>query len=138
MAGSNWDAKDLRLNLPLPKVAKIVTLAKGFLSRKDSSRKEWEIFLGNLAFAAQLSPELTLKKKLLGSLLPLFHHPNLRLSLPPNCRKTLKWWSLPENLVGWASFKSIPPTLLLWTDACLSGWGVTIRGEIGRRVLRIW
>ncbi len=41
---------------------------------------------------------------------------------PESCRADLEWWADPSNVFS-ASFKRLPPTTTLTTDASLEGWG---------------
>jgi hypothetical protein len=41
---------------------------------------------------------------------------------PEQCREDLEWWANPDNVFS-ASFKRLPPTTTLTTDASLEGWG---------------
>merc|ERR1712074_507762 len=78
-----------------------------------------------MAFAAQVSPILTLKKKLLGPILRNWPDtlPTTKLKIHQDVLFHLAWWSLPRNLDHWSCFHRTATNLRIWTDACDSGWG---------------
>ena len=92
-----------------------------------------EAFLGQLAFACQIGPDLNLQKKLLGLILHQFHSRESPLPLPPETLEALAWWASPENLSKWFPFGQWAPSCLVWPDACETGWEVTIRRVLGQR-----
>ena len=121
--GALIDAKDQNLSLPQAKVSKIVGMASSFLASRRTDRPDWESFLGQLAFASQIGPELTLRKKLLGPILSLLPSREGSIPLPSETLQALEWWATPGNLSQWFPFHSPAPSVLLWTNACEAGWG---------------
>ena len=121
--GARWDSQTLKIQLPSDKVESIVSLARSLLSSKVTNRPFWEKFLGHLAFAAQISQEMNLQKKLLGPILRTFSGTSETVSLPERTLSVLAWWTVPENLSKWNPLRNPPPSVLLFTDACERGWG---------------
>ena len=111
------------IKLPEKKAGVIASLAHSLLSLQETDRLSWERLLGHLAFAAQISPEMNLQKKLLGPILNKFGEDTEVVFLPKATLKILAWWSLPGNLQKWTPLRSPPPSLFLFTDACEKGWG---------------
>ena len=122
--GAVWDSRSLSLQLPLEKAQVISSMASSLLEKGKTSRKQWESLLGHLAFAAQISQELNLHKKLLGPILPLIPEDvHSLLSLPRATLSALAWWTNLSNFLKPFPFKVSPPSVLLWTDACQTGLG---------------
>ena len=121
--GAVWDSRSLSLQLPQEKAQVISSMASSLLEKGKTSRKQWESLLGHLAFAAQISQELNLHKKLLGPILPLIPEDVSSLSLPRATLSALAWWTNLSNFLKPFPFKVSPPSVLLWTDACQTGWG---------------
>ena len=121
--GAEWDSEQLMIKLPEKKAGVIASLAHSLLSLQETDRLSWERLLGHLAFAAQISPEMNLQKKLLGPILNKFGEDTEVVFLPKATLKILAWWSLPGNLQKWTPLRSPPPSLFLFTDACEKGWG---------------
>ena len=127
------DAKSQSLGLPVNKISKVTGMASSFLTTRQTERSAWEAFLGRLAFACQIGPDLNLQKKLLGPILHQFHSGESLLPLPPETLEALAWWASPENLSKWFPFGQWAPSCLVWPDACKTGWEVTIRRVLGQR-----
>ena len=117
------DAKSQSLGLPVDKISKITGMASSFLTTRQTERVTWEAFLGQLAFACQIGPELNLRKKLLGPVLHQFSSRESPLPLPPETLEALAWWASPGNLIKWFPFGQSTPSCLVWTDACTTCWG---------------
>ena len=136
--GVQWDGKSLQMKLPIEKIEKICLSAKFLSQRMVASREDWEKLLGSLAFAAQVSPVLTLRKKLLGPVLRNWPdvHFSVNQKISVDVLYHLLWWTNPGHLNQWSCFQEKTPTLRLWTDACDSGWGG--HTEVGSWIAGDW
>lgn len=96
--GARVDGRNQALGLPQDKVSKITGMATSLLSKGSTSRAHWESLLGQLAFACQIGPELNLRKKLLGPIVPLLPCQESVMCLPSQTMEALRWWTV-KNLL---------------------------------------
>lgn len=54
---------------------------------------------------------------------PQMHSQSCRIFLKKGIRDSLRWWTVPNNILMGTPFRKPNPTMTLTTDALLTGWG---------------
>ena len=90
--------------------------------------RQWEVLLGHLSSLEKLVPRgrLRLRSKqwqLKTSWSPEDDPPDLPVELTQEIRDDLSWWTVKSCLLQGVPFGTLPPGLLLFTDASCAGWG---------------
>ena len=125
--GVFWNTASATLSLPLDKVTSLTRDLLGFLSRTFITRRQLEQILGKLQFASLVDPVGKALLKGLNSFLRSKARKGARDSLYPfplPLRRSLRRWLRPGVLRSVIPFRPPPPTMDIFTDASLSGWGV--------------
>ena len=123
--GIHWDTDAGVWGLPREKATVLSKDVHTLLTNHTASRRSWERLVGRMAFTCQVNPTLrcffapVARSQLLGS-------PRSRdraCPIPDRLRSALVPWAAANVLTTLTSFTPSPPTMSLWTDASLTGWG---------------
>ena len=90
--------------------------------------RQWEVLLGHLSSLEKLVPRGRLRLRpmqwqLKTSWSPENDPPDLPVELTQEIREDLSWWTVESRLLQGVPFGTLPPGLLLFTDASCAGWG---------------
>ena len=90
--------------------------------------RQWEVLLGHLSSLEKLVPRGRLRLRsiqwqLKTSWSPEDDPPDLPVELTQEIREDLSWWTVESRLLQGVPFGTLPPGLLLFTDASCAGWG---------------
>ena len=110
------------------RVEKFLRLAGNFVKMNSPPARQWEVLLGHLSSLEKLVPRGRLRLRsmqwqLKTSWSPEDDPPDLPVELPQEVRKDLSWWTVESHLLQGVPFGTLPPGLLLFTDASCAGWG---------------
>ena len=90
--------------------------------------RQWEVLLGHLSSLEKLVPRGRLRLRSMEWQLktiwsPEDYRPDLPVELTQEIREDLSWWTVESRLLQGVPFGTLPPGLLLFTDASCAGWG---------------
>ena len=90
--------------------------------------RQWEVLLGHLSSLEKLVSRGRLRLRsmqwqLKTSWSPEDDPPDLPVELTQEIREDLSWWTVESRLLQGVPFGTLPPGLLLFTDASCAGWG---------------
>ena len=90
--------------------------------------RQWEVLLGHLSSLEKLVPLgrlrlLSMQWQLKTIWSPEDDPPDLPVELTQEIREDLSWWTVESRLLQGVPFGTLPPGLLLFTDASCAGWG---------------
>ena len=97
----------------------------------DPPARQWEVLLGHLSSLEKLVPRGRLRLRSMQWQLktiwsPEDNPPDLRVELTQKIREDLSWWTVESRLLQGVPFRTLPPGLLLFTDASCVGWGANL------------
>ena len=131
--GISWDSRTGSCVLPLQKRQEIASVATKLFLSPLVSRRQWERFTGLVTFAAQVSAQAKLRSHEVAchQRIALPEQRDVPHLLPKSLRAVLSDWMHPSFLDIPDRLYLAPPSLTIWTDASLSGWGVySSRGHL--------
>ena len=137
--GIQWDASRGTLSLPRDKVLSFGKDLRMLLRRRSISRREIERMFGKLQFAALIDPVgRALLKSLNWNLRSQARvgKRDRRFPFPLPLKSSFRRWLRPGVLEASLPFRLPPPSVEVFTDASLSGWGV--HDSMGRRLQGVW
>ena len=110
------------------RVEKFLRLAGNFVKMNSPPARQWEVLLGHLSSLEKLVPRGRLRLRsmrwqLKTSWSPEDDPPDLPVELTQEIREDLSWWTVESRLLQGVPFGTLPPGLLLFTDASCAGWG---------------
>ena len=110
------------------RVEKFLRLAGNFVKMNSPPAWQWEVLLGHLSSLEKLVPRGRLRLRsmqwqLKTSWSPEDDPPDLPVELTQEIREDLSWWTVESRLLQGVPFGTLPPGLLLFTDASCAGWG---------------
>ena len=110
------------------RVEKFLRLAGNFVKMNSPPARQWEVLLGHLSSLEKLVPRGRLRLRsmqwqLKTSWSPEDDPPDLPVELTQEVREDLSWWTVESRLLQGVPFGTLPPGLLLFTDASCAGWG---------------
>ena len=110
------------------RVEKFLRLAGTFVKMNSPPALQWEVLLGHLSSLEKLVPRGRLRLRsmqwqLKTSWSPEDDPPDLPVELTQEVREDLSWWTVESRLLQGVPFGTLPPGLLLFTDASCAGWG---------------
>ena len=110
------------------RVEKFLRLASNFVKMNSPPAQQWEVLLGHLSSLEKLVPRGRLRLRsmlwqLKTSWSPEDDPPDLPVELTQEIREDLSWWTVESRLLQGVPFGTLPPGLLLFTDASCAGWG---------------
>ena len=110
------------------RVEKFLRLAGNFVKMNSPPARQWEVLLGHLSSLEKLVPRGRLRLRsmqwqLKTSWSPEDGPPDLPVELTQEIREDLSWWTVESRLLQGVPFRTLPPGLLLFTDASCAGWG---------------
>ena len=110
------------------RVEKFLRLAGNFVMMNSPPALQWEVLLGHLSSLEKLVPRGRLRLRsmqwqLKTSWSPEDDPPDLPVELTQEVREDLSWWTVESRLLQGVPFGTLPPGLLLFTDASCAGWG---------------
>ena len=110
------------------RVEKFLRLAGNFVKMNSPPARQWEVLLGHLSSLEKLVPRGRLRLRsmqwqLKTSWSPEDDPPDLPVELTQEVREDLSWWTMESRLLQGVPFGTLPPGLLLFTDASCAGWG---------------
>ena len=103
-------------------------LCKDRLPPPPPPARQWEVLLGHLSSLEKLVPRGRLRLRSMQWQLktiwsPEDDPPDLPVELTQEVREDLSWWTVESRLLQGVPFGTLPPGLLLFTDASCAGWG---------------
>jgi len=109
----------------LEKVKRNVTL---LTQNKSLSARTWQIILGTLSSQEKLIPYgrfhvRPIQLQLLKNWNPFTGDPREQIPVTANVLQVANWWLNQDNLTIGVPVIPLAPTLRLYTDACVDGWG---------------
>ena len=125
--GILWDLESGHLSLPQDKVDTLMKDIPKFLRKQSVSRREIEKMLGKLQFASLVDPVgRSILKSLNGYLRNLARQGlrDRRCLFPLPLKRSLSRWLSQPVLTARVPFRPPPPSMDIFTDASLIGWGV--------------
>ena len=125
--GIGWNTQTARLSMPVRKRREIRSSIKTFLSSGSMSRRSLERVLGKIQHATIIDPLGKTILKFLNHYGLSFAQKGLRdrsLPIAGNLRKSLRRWLDPSVLRMTQLFTPPLPSVDVYTDASLTGWGV--------------
>ena len=110
------------------RVEKFLRLAGNFVKMNSPPALQWEVLLGHLSSLEKLVPRGRLRLRFMQwqlktSWSPEDDPPDLPVELTQEVREDLSWWTVESRLLQGVPFGTLPPGLLLFTDASCAGWG---------------
>lgn len=125
--GIQFLTADNLVRVPPDRVSAILTLVRVFLGRTSVTARYFLSLLGVLNAAADLISLGRLHLRplqfvLLAQWRPIRDPLSKVISLSPEFHQHLRWWNQPEVYSG-VPLSQQPPTVFLFTDASLEGWG---------------
>ena len=128
--GFTISSKTMTVRLPHQKVEKIINICSKLQNHPLCTRRELASVIGKLSattLAVQLGPLY------LRGLQRLLNRTNLMswesgIQLDTQSISNLHWWAEQSNLSVQTTIVKEPPTMELFTDASMSGWGATLNG----------
>ena len=110
------------------RVEKFLRLAGNFVKMNSPPARQWEVLLGHLSLLEKLVPRGRLRLRSMQWQLKTFwspedNPPDLPVELTQEIREDLSWWTMESRLLQGVPFGTLPPGLLLFTDASCAGWG---------------
>ena len=114
------------------RVEKFLRLAGNFVKMNSPPppppARQWEVLLGHLSSLEKLVPRGRLRLRSMQWQLktiwsPENDPPDLPVELTQEIREDLSWWTAKSRLLQGVPFGTLPPGLLLFTDASCAGWG---------------
>ena len=113
---------------PLDKCHTLQALIQPIMTTGSATAAKWGTLIGKMTFLSTLIPRGRLHLRPLQHNLKTQWNFNWRnrhqvIRLSKDAFKTLKWWVTLKNLRQGTPLQTSPPTLQLFTDACLDGWG---------------
>ena len=111
-----------------PRVEKFLRLAGNFVKMNFPPARQWEVLLGHLSSLEKLVPRgrlwlRSMQWQLKTIWSPEDDPPGLPVELTQEIREDLSWWTVESRLLQGVPFGTLPPGLLLFTDASCAGWG---------------
>jgi len=126
--GFSIDSELMELSLPDQKVQKILELCQGILKEKSISIRQLSKLIGTLSASVMAVLPGPLHYRLLQvqktkALLESHQSYDANITLPPEVRKEITWWT--SHLREWNGKSVITPSpdLIITTDASKKGWG---------------
>ena len=109
------------------RVEKLLRLAGNFVKMNSPPARQWEVLLGHLSSLEKLVPRGRLRLRSMQWQLkttwsPEDDPPDLPVELTQEIREDLSWWTVESRLLQGVPFGTLPPGLLLFTDASCAGW----------------
>ena len=110
------------------RVEKFLRLAGNFVKMTSPPARKWEVLLGHLSSLEKLIPRGRLRLRSMQWQLktiwsPEDDPPDLPVELTQEIREDLSLWTVESRLLQGVPFGTLPPGLLLFTDASCAGWG---------------
>ena len=111
------------------RVEKFLRLTGNFVTMNSPPHaRQWEVLLGHLLSLEKLVPRGRLRLRSMQWQLktiwsPEDDPPDLTVELTQEIREDLSWWTVESRLLQGVPFGTLPPGLLLFTDASCAGWG---------------
>ena len=126
---------------PTPeRVEKFRALAQDFLSAVDPPAHQWQVLLGHMASLEKLVPRGRLRMRSLqwqlkDRWIQETDPPSRPVSISQDVREDLAWWVSKEHLSRGVPLATPLPSLHLYSDASLAGWGAHL---LDREVSGVW
>ena len=134
------DTEEGRVFPTLERVEKFLSLAQDFLSAVEPPAHQWQVLLGHLASLEKLVPQGRLRMRSLqwqlkDSWYQETDPPSFPVPVSREVREDLSWWMSKEHLSRGVPLVSPLPSLHLYSDASLKGWGAHL---LSREVSGVW
>ena len=122
------------------RVEKFLRLVGNFVKMNSPPARQWEVLLGHLSSLEKLVPRGRLRLRSMQWQLKMIWSPeddppDLPVELTQEIREDLSWWTVESRLLQGVPFGTLPPGLLLFTDASCAGWGAHL---LDQRTSRKW
>ena len=121
--GFLWNSVNLTAALSTKNRQKLHDHCLELLQRGTVSFPEARSLLGRVAFAAQLLPNIKVAKRTATPAIRTLPKDGALVPLPAPLRELCHFLSEDTNLMEQGTLRVLPPSVTLWTDASLKGWG---------------